>query len=51
MANIIGTKDKANELFKIGDYLKALNLYEDALAKLSERQYDISKMGESLPQE
>lgn len=31
-------REKASELFKIKDYLKALNIYEDLLHSLNEKQ-------------
>lgn len=48
---IASLKDQGNDLFKLGDYLKALNMYEDALQKLSEREFDLQKLKPNLPLE
>lgn len=37
-------KKKGNDLFKMQDYLKALNQYEDTLSKVIERENDIKQL-------
>ncbi len=37
MQEVVKIKEKAANLFKLKDYLKALNLYEEALHLVNER--------------
>ena len=39
-------KDKGNDYFKVKDYLKALNTYEDCMQLLLDREYDLSKLSQ-----